>query len=280
MLLGHLSKSNVPGDAKDTRPPAMADRFYPGDAQKLRKTVEHHLRHAVVSLDQAPKGIIVPHAAYSYSGPIAGSAYAALAHKNEIRRVVMIGPSHYAAIAGLGLSGASAWQTPLGTVPVDAQAKEQLLTMPQVQLAEATHAREHCLEVQLPFLQQSLENFQIVPLLVGQVEDIEVTEVIEALWGGPETLFVISSDLSHYLDYDSACRVDAQTAESIEQLRPSEISDDQACGNTGVRAFLWAARHHDLRAKILDVRNSGDSSGRRDQVVGYGAFAFLELGKN
>jgi MEMO1 family protein len=254
----------------------MADRFYPADPQKLRKIVEYHLRHAVVLLDQAPKGIIAPHAAYLYSGPIAGSAYAALAHKNEIRRVIVIGPSHYTAIPGLGLSGVSAWKTPLGSVPLDAQAKEKLLTLPQVQLFEAAHAREHCLEVQLPFLQQSLKDFQIVPLLVGHVEDTEVTEVIEALWGGPETLFVISSDLSHYLDYDSACRIDEKTAEAIEQLRPSDISGDQACGHIGVRAFLWAARHHGLRAKTLDVRNSGDSSGRRDQVVGYGAFAFLD----
>jgi AmmeMemoRadiSam system protein B len=277
MLFSKPSKrANPSADARDVRPPAMANRFYPGDPEELRKAVEHYLRSAPVSLDRAPKAIITPHAGYAYSGPIAGSAYASLAHRNDIRRVVLIGPSHYVAIPGLGLSGVTAWHTPLGDVPVDAQAKEKLLTMPQVQLADGAHAREHCLEVQLPFLQQSLQNFQIVPLIVGLIDESLVTEVIEALWGGPETLFVISSDLSHYLDYDSACNIDEQTAEAIEQLRPTDISDDKCCGNTGVRAFLRAARNHKLRAIRLDLRNSGDTSGRRDQVVGYGAFGFVD----
>jgi MEMO1 family protein len=277
MLGGYFykKKPKPPADSKNVRLPAMADRFYPGDPVTLRKTVEHHLRHGLVSIDEAPKAIIAPHAAYIYSGPIAGSAYAPLAHKNEIRRVVLIGPSHYMAIYGMGLSGVTAWQTPLGTVPVDAEAKDKLLSMSLVHTADVAHAREHCLEVQVPFLQRSLKNFQIVPLLAGRVEDVEVTRIIEALWGGPETLFVISTDLSHYLDYESARRIDEKTAKAIEQLRPMDIANEQCCGSTGVRGFLWAARNHHLRVVNLDVRNSGDSSGRHDQVVGYGAFAFL-----
>ncbi|HEX2998917.1 MAG TPA: AmmeMemoRadiSam system protein B [Armatimonadota bacterium] len=269
----------MPGAEDQVRPAAVAGKFYPDEAKILREMVTHLLRNAATHVETVPKGIIAPHAAYAYSGPIAGSAYAALANPTGIKRVVLFGPSHYTGFPGLALSGTGAFETPLGRVAIDRETEQKLLSMPQVQVIPAAHGHEHCLEVQLPFLQQTLRDFRIVALLVGDAPDDEVAQVMESIWGGPETLFVISSDLSHYLDYESASLLDRETADAIEQLRPADILDEQACGHTGVRAFLWAARHHGLQGKTLDLRNSGDTSGRRDHVVGYGAFAFTAIPK-
>ena len=223
-----------------------------------------------------PKALISPHAGYLFSGPIAASAYARLVPlRDTVRRVVVIGPSHYALFAGLAATGAQAFATPLGAVPVDTAAIREICSRwPQVKVLEAAHAREHSLEVQLPFLQVVLADFKIVPLLAGDADDEEVAEVIESLWGGDETRFIISSDLSHYHDYAAARELDAATARAIEDLRPRDIGADQACGRLPIAGLLRAARRHGLHAGILDVRNSGDTAGSRDQVVGYGAFIF------
>jgi len=257
------------------RPAAVAGRFYPADPIELRRMVESFLSRVPVDTAAAPKAIIAPHAGYIYSGPIAASAYARFAPARQIiKRVVLIGPSHFVPFEGLAASSAEAFATPLGLVPVDTEAVGRICGLPQVMVLDEAHAREHSLEVQLPFLQVVLGDFQIVPLVVHEATDEAVARVLDALWGGPETRCVISSDLSHYHAYSSAQEMDAATSRAIEQLRPQDIEEDQACGRIPIRGLLRAARQRGLRARMVDLRNSGDTAGARDQVVGYGAFAF------
>ncbi|MBI4938705.1 MAG: AmmeMemoRadiSam system protein B [Nitrosomonadales bacterium] len=222
------------------------------------------------------KALIVPHAGYIYSGPVAASAYAVL--KNvaaRIRRVVLLGPTHRVAVRGLALPGTDAFATPLGIVPVDREAAQAIAHLPQVSVSPQAHVLEHSLEVQLPFLQTVLPDFRLLPLAVGMATPDEVTEVLELLWGGDETLIVISSDLSHFLPYEIAQRVDGVTVQSILELK-SPISHEQACGGTPVNGLLAAARRHHLTPHLLDLRNSGDTAGKRDSVVGYASFAFTD----
>jgi AmmeMemoRadiSam system protein B/AmmeMemoRadiSam system protein A len=259
-----------------TRPAAVAGSFYPSAATLLRAEVRSYLRSAEEwNASMRPKAVIVPHAGYVYSGPIAASAYAALANLRDIRRVVLLGPAHRVPVRGLALPDVDAFETPLGAVPIDADAVHCLLALPQVVVRAGAHANEHCLEVQLPFLQETLGNFTLVPLVVGDASAGEVAEVLDTVWGGPETLIVISSDLSHYLPYDVARRTDASTARAIAVLDPT-LDQAHACGATPVNGLLAAARKHGLRAELLDLRNSGDTAGDRAHVVGYGAWAFIE----
>jgi len=260
-----------------TRSPAVAGAFYPGQAAHLAQAIAAMLQ-AVTRPAPArpPKAIIAPHAGYIYSGPIAASAYAALhTLRHVIKRVVLLGPVHRVPVRGLATPGASAFATPLGTVSVDSEAIASIAHLPQVVESAAAHALEHSLEVQLPFLQQVLADFTLVPLAVGNAAPEEVAEVLEALWGGAETLIVISSDLSHYLPYDVAQTTDRRTAQAILDLRP-ELGHEQACGGTPVNGLLLAARRRRLQAQLLDLRNSGDTAGERDRVVGYAAFSFTE----
>ncbi len=266
--------------ALKTRPPAVAGQFYPGDSAELRRMVEEFLREAKPSALPAPKAVIAPHAGYVYSGPIAASAYARFTPDRDlIKRVVLLGPSHRVPFRGLAASSAESFATPLGTVPVDAEAIQTIMSLTQVAVLNGAHTHEHSLEVHLPFLQVVLADFKIVPLVVGDATDEQIGEVINALWGGAETRFVISSDLSHYYDYATARRLDSATARAIEALRPEDIGDEQACGRLPIRGLLCAARRHDLRVHTLDLRNSGDTAGPRDQVVGYGAWALEETNK-
>jgi AmmeMemoRadiSam system protein B len=252
----------------------VAGRFYPAERRQLEASVDRFLGEARgARLDVAPKALIAPHAGYVYSGPIAGSAYAQLAGL-AIERVVLVGPAHFVPLRGLAVSGAEAFTTPLGEVPIDDAARSRILRLPQVRLLDAAHAEEHSLEVQLPFLQRVLGPFSLVPLVAGEATDAEVAEVLEELWGGDETLIVISSDLSHYYDYDTARQLDAATTRAIESLEPQGLGPDSACGRVPVRGLLLAARAHRLRARTLDLRSSGDTAGPRDEVVGYGAYAF------
>ncbi len=261
--------------SSQVRPPAVAGKFYPADAMELRCLIERFLREATPGDAPAPKAVIAPHAGCVYSGPVAVSAYVRLSPaRGIVQRVVLLGPSHHAAFDGLATTGAERWATPLGDVPVDTRAVALICSLPQVRVLDAAHANEHSLEVHLPFLQVVLGTFRIVPLVVGTASDIEVAEVMEALWGGDETRFVISSDLSHYLDYKHARRVDAATARAIEELKPENISEEQACGRVAICGLLRVAQHHGLRAHTVDLRNSGDTSGPRDRVVGYGAWVF------
>jgi AmmeMemoRadiSam system protein B len=258
------------------RSPAVAGSFYPESPQRLAEAVQSYLAAAEAPADAAaPKALIAPHAGYVYSGPTAGVAYARIAPARErIERVVLLGPAHRVPVAGLAAPGADAFATPLGEIPLDRESLERLLELPQVSLLDAAHALEHSLEVQLPFLQTVLGGFSLVPLVVGEARPEEVAQVLESVWNGPETLIVVSSDLSHYQGYAAAQRMDAATARAIEALRPQEIRYDDACGRVPIQGLLVTARRKGLRAHTLDVRNSGDTAGPRDTVVGYGAWAF------
>ncbi len=256
------------------RRPAVAGMFYPEDPHELRTMLQGFLGAAAESR-WAPKAIIAPHAGYIYSGPIAATAYSQLASdRDAITRIVLLGPSHRVPFRGLALSSAQAFLTPLGEVPLDAGARDALAGLPQVKVLDEAHAMEHSLEVHLPFLQEILDRFTLIPLVVGEVSTEEVSEVLERLWGGPETRFVISSDLSHYHDYRTAQRLDKATSEAIENLRPEDIGYEDACGRNPVKGLLVAARKHGLKGKTLDLRNSGDTAGPKNQVVGYGAYIF------
>ncbi len=258
------------------RPPAVAGLFYPADPTQLRTDVQMYLRasHAA-DTGKSPKAIIVPHAGYVYSGPVAASAYAQLLSARKcIQRVVLLGPSHQVPFHGLATSSADAFHTPLGDIPLDRTIINALAELPQVQCLNTTHAEEHSLEVQLPFLQETLDNFQLVPLVVGDAHPAEVAEVLEHLWGGEETLIVISSDLSHYHDYTTAQRLDRDTSAAIEHLQAEAVHSENACGCVPVSGLLYLARKRGLHARTVDLRNSGDTAGPRDKVVGYGAYVF------
>jgi AmmeMemoRadiSam system protein B len=262
---------------REVRPPAAAGRFYPADPDALRSLIQTLLAQVLEAAGPAPKALIAPHAGYLYSGPIAASAYARLLPARDvIQRIVLLGPSHYVALDGLATSSAEAFATPLGVVPLDLEATRQLRSLPQVRELDAAHAQEHSLEVQLPFLQTVLADFTLVPLAVGEASPDDIAEVLETLWDGPETRFVISSDLSHYHDLPTAQRLDGATAKAIEALKPAAIAADRACGCIPIRGLLQVARQRHLRPHTLDLRTSGDTAGPRDQVVGYGAFAFDE----
>ena len=263
------------------RRPAVAGRypeaaFYPADPAELRELVDALLARARASLGAPPRGaspkaLIAPHAGYQYSGPVAASAYARI-EPGGIRRVVLLGPAHRVPVRGLAAPAADAFATPLGPVELDAKALAGIAKLPQVRRSDPAHAPEHSLEVQLPFLQRVLGPFALVPLVVGDADPGEVDEVLESLWDGRETLVVVSSDLSHYLDYETARRLDAQTTRAIEALAPEALDPERACGCIPVQGLLLAARRHGLRARTVDLRSSGDTAGGKDRVVGYGAY--------
>jgi MEMO1 family protein len=230
------------------------------------------------SREAAPlKAAIVPHAGYVYSGAVAASAYARLrTARDRIRRVVILGPSHFARVNGLAVGRFDAMQTPLGEVAIDVESIKRVSALPQVLESAEAHSREHSLEVQLPFLQRALMDFAVVPLAVGDADPEAVAEVILAVWGGEDTVILVSSDLSHYLPYDLASRVDRRTAGRVLELRPTLVANDDACGATAINGLLLAAAKKQLRPALLDLRNSGDTAGPRSEVVGYGSFAFYE----
>jgi AmmeMemoRadiSam system protein B len=260
------------------RPPAVAGTFYPAAAPDLAREVGALLDEAESAArgEPVPKAIIAPHAGYIYSGPTAATAYARLAPaRGTVRRVVLLGPVHRVPVRGLALPGVAMLATPLGNIGIDADAVAILAKMPQITVSPAAHALEHSLEVHLPFLQIVLENFSVIPLAVGAATADEVAQVLDALWGGAETLIVVSSDLSHYRSYDEAQAIDRVTARAILDLR-TDISHEQACGGTPVNGLVLTARRRGLTPQLLDLRNSGDTAGDRNRVVGYGAFAFYE----
>lgn len=257
------------------RPAAVAGLFYPSAPQQLQHEVQTLLTAAMPSgPTPAPKALIVPHAGYPYSGPVAAQAYARLRPlAGRIQRVVLLGPTHRVAVRGLALPSTQAFATPLGQVALDTIGMAAIAELPQVCISDAAHALEHSLEVQLPFLQEALGDFQLLPLAVGNASTIEVAEVLERLWGGAETLILISSDLSHYLPYAQAKRTDEATVRQMLAETPT-LDHDQACGATPVNGLLSCATRHGLRAELLDLRNSGDTAGDKTRVVGYTAIAF------
>lgn len=256
--------------------------FYPGTPALLGAAVRAYLAEARSPVEPGalvPKALIVPHAGYVYSAAVAAPAYRRIAAgRGTIRRVVLLGPVHRVPVRGLALPAAQAFATPLGTVCVDADAVARALELPHVAVNQAAHALEHSLEVQLPFLQTVLDEFSVVPLAVGDASAAEVATVIERLWGGPETLIVVSSDLSHYHTYEAARQIDRGTASAILALDPT-LDHEQACGATPINGLALCARRRRLEAELIDLRNSGDTAGDKSRVVGYAAFAFAERGR-
>ncbi len=268
----------MPVSASSTiRPAAVAGAFYPGSAPELQAMLARCWDDAKITVGPVPKAIIAPHAGYVYSGAVAASAYARIkpAHA-RIKRVVLLGPCHRVAVNGLALSGADAFETPLGSVEIDKDAAALISDLPQVQVFDATHAQEHSLEVHLPFLMSVIDDFKLLPIVVGQATPDQVAQVLERLWGGPETLIVVSSDLSHYLDYDDAQAIDRRTCHAIETLDPAAIERDGACGRFPVGGLLKLAKAKGMAVETVDLRNSGDTAGPRDRVVGYGSWLFTE----
>jgi AmmeMemoRadiSam system protein B len=257
---------------------AVAGSFYPEDPAVLTAVIEEFLSETDGRPPQDhPKAIIAQHAGYIYSGPVAAQAYAVLAPRAaEITRVVLLGPAHYFPFTGIAIPEATEFETPLGSIPVDRKALSTIGALPQVVMTDAPHAPEHSLEVQIPFLQVVLGAIRIVPLVVGRARPAEVAEVLERLWGGGETLLVVSSDLSHYLDYQTARRRDARTAAAIASLDVSGLGPEDACGYLPIAGLVQTARARAMTVTQLDLRNSGDTAGPRDGVVGYGAWAFGE----
>jgi hypothetical protein len=270
--------------------------FYPADRQQLHNDVSQYINDALGlqtglqtdlqtasrADDVVPKAIIAPHAGYIYSGPVAASAYARLLPaRDRIHRVILLGPSHRVPFRGLAISSADTFATPLGEIKIDQEATALIADLPQVHLLDEAHAQEHSLEVHLPFLLEVLDDFLLMPLVVGEAHPAEVAEVLERLWGGPETLIVISSDLSHYHDYATAQQLDKATSEAIESLQLESIHSEDACGCVPVSGLLHLARKRGLHASTVDLRNSfdttgGDTASSKARVVGYGAYVFNE----
>jgi AmmeMemoRadiSam system protein B len=263
---------NIKGNRQSprVREPAVAGLFYPAGRQGLDDSIETLMNSAPTRATPAPKALIVPHAGYVYSGPTAAAGYAALVPWRErYERVVLLGPCHRVPVQGIAASSAVAFRTPLGNVAVDSAAIEAL----GLPAADVAHRDEHSLEVHLPFLQKALGNFSLVPLVVGDASPDDVADLLDSLWDGDATLIVVSSDLSHYLDYESALRRDRKTCSAIEHLDPQAIGYEDACGAVPVAGLLLAAKRRGLRVETLDLRNSGDTAGDRNRVVGYGAWA-------
>jgi MEMO1 family protein len=261
------------------RHPGVAGTFYPAERDALERQLALFLSEAGNDAPSpaVPKVIIGPHAGYIYSGAVAARAYARLAAAREkISRVVLIGPSHYVAFRGLAVDTAEAWAMPCGMVPLDTEAIARLRALPMVGELDAAYQREHALEVHVPFLQQVLGEFRLVPIVAGDTPPEAVAAVFDALWGGPETLIVVSTDLSHFLDYAACRRRDQSTAEAIERFDIDALGPTEACGAVPTRGLLLAARQRGMAIERLDLRNSGDTAGPRDRVVGYGAWALYE----
>ena len=275
-------------NVQQIRQPAVAGAFYQGDRQLLQSNINDLLETALLEANHSqqsenfisPKAVIVPHAGYIYSGATAATAYARLnVARDTIKRVVLLGPVHRVPVSGLALPGASAFATPLGQVQIDQAAVTAIEDMPQVVVSPAAHALEHSLEVQLPFLQTVLQAFTLIPLAVGDATAEQVAEVLETLWGGPETVIVISSNLSHFLPYEAARAADTDTVHNILTLQ-GPLNHQQACGGTPVNGLMLAAKKHHLHPQLLDLRNSGDTAGDKSRVVGYASIAFTEDANN
>lgn len=256
------------------RPAALAGQFYPDDPLELANLVDELIASAAPGADLTPKALIVPHAGYAYSGPVAASAYARLGDAAaHIETVVMFAPAHRWPVPGLALPGVAGFDMPLGQVAIDADGVARVAHLDCVEATQAAHAREHAIEVQLPFLQRCLPTgFTLLPFVVGQATLEQVLEVMTLCWGHTETLLVVSSDLSHFHDYDTARLLDTATTAAIEQLAPAQVQEGGACGRVAIQALLTAASQRGLSAKMVDQRSSGDTAGGRSEVVGYGAY--------
>ena len=261
------------------RPPAVAGMFYPADPQQLAQYVRAALARAARDVPQLPEveAVVAPHAGYRYSGEIAAHAFAALAERGDVKRILLLGPAHTVPLRGIAAPAWDGFATPLGVVPVDTRARETIAHLPQVVIDNVPHAREHALEVELPFIQVLFPKVPVLPLVVGEATPQEVAEVIETVRAlDPDTAIIISSDLSHYEPYEQARLHDARTAQKIEALDEARIGPHDACGARPLSGLLHEARLHHWRPVLLDLRNSGDTAGDKSRVVGYGAWAFVD----
>jgi AmmeMemoRadiSam system protein B len=278
MVLGSIFPSPRIARMQSLRPPAVAGLFYPAERDLLAASIEGFMAHVAPVHAAVAHAVIAPHAGYVYSGPIAAHAYAALApRRNAVRRVVVAGPAHRVYVSGIAVPSAQAFVTPMGSVPLDREAIARLRDLPGVEVNDRAHAQEHCIEVQLPFLQALLGEFELVPLVVGDASPAQMAQALEAVWEDAHTLVVVSSDLSHYLPWAHARARDAATADTILRLEAT-LDPEDACGAAPINGLLRVARSRGLRPRLLDVRNSGDTAGDRDRVVGYGAFEFVSGG--
>lgn len=267
-----------------TRLPAVAGLFYPVHPEELTETVDRLIEHARSTRENIAKttatrikALIVPHAGYIYSGSTAAEAFKLLqGQQDEIQRIVLLGPSHRVGFQGMALSTATQFRTPLGDIPLDVDLAKSLSQLPDVQYLDNAHLEEHSLEVQLPFLQRLLKHFSLLPIVVGDAQQETVSDLLEHIWQLPNTLIIISSDLSHFLSYNDAQMIDRQTCTAITKLAPETISYDQACGRNPVKGLLVSAKKHGLVPITLALCNSGDTAGDKQRVVGYGAWAFIE----
>ena len=263
---------------KQIRPAAVSGMFYPGDPDELSDQITGFIYEKSNETIRVPKAIIVPHAGIVYSGSIAASAYRSLLqYRHVIRKVILLGPTHRVYLNGLALPTVDQFQTPLGDINLDTKTIQQLVKdFPQISFSDPAHAEEHSLEVQLPFLQEVLASFRLIPLAVGDATPGVIADVIDQLWGGDECLIVISTDLSHFHPYREALKLDAITAQQIEAFHGELLGDNSACGRIPMRGLLHLAQQKNMSIKRFDLRNSGDTAGRKDQVVGYGAWGLYE----
>lgn len=261
-----------PGTTQHIRQPAVAGYFYPQDPRELHDMVDSYL-HREKSADEIPKAIVVPHAGYIYSGAIAGQAYSRFLNAAErIRTVVLLGPAHRVYLEGMALSEAEQFQTPLGRIQIDSVFRDSLLDRVEVVEMESAHEKEHSLEVHLPFLQLLFNDFSLLPIVVGQIDAATVSEILESIWGGDETLIIISSDLSHFHPYDIARKIDDETAMAIQSYNMEKIGPEQACGCMPLNGMLHLAKKKAMRIVNYELKNSGDTAGDKSRVVGYGAW--------
>lgn len=258
------------------RKAAVAGYFYPDDPEILEKMVREFEDNSKIE-NYTPKAIVVPHAGYIYSGPVAASAYILLKNiSDKISRVVLIGPSHHVLVRGVALSSADFFETPLGKLEQDIKLRDELVNHQGISINDDAHLEEHSLEVQLPFLQMILNRrIKILPAVTNMATPQQISHFLDLIWGSDETLIVVSSDLSHYLSYKDAVKKDRHTADAILSLDPNQIGDDDACGSVAVKGLMVSAKQKGLKPLLLDLRNSGDTGTEKTRVVGYGAFCFI-----
>ncbi|MEY3220641.1 MAG: hypothetical protein RIT27_1998 [Pseudomonadota bacterium] len=258
------------------RKPILAGFFYPDEPLFLIHTIEELLKE-IPPTDISPKALIVPHASYEYAGKIMATAYASLLKKHfQIKNVVLLGISHHTSFRGIAVTSKTAYLTPLGQIPVEESTVMKLLQYPQIIMFDEAHIKEHCLELQLPFLQVILQSFSLIPLVVGDISSNNISEVLKILWGNQETLVIVTSNLSYYHHYNTAQQLDQMNATLIETLRWQDLKHDQTCSSPLMGGLLQVAQQKALTAKTFAICNSGDTIGTKDRVVGYGAFGFYE----
>jgi AmmeMemoRadiSam system protein B len=259
------------------RPSAVAGYFYPSSEEQLIKIIKNYIEKANISIKSKPKALISPHAGYIYSGPIAAYGYKSIMpYYKDYDQIILLGPSHFEFVPGIATAPVDYFETPLGKIPIDKESIKKILPLPYVYQNMDAHKKEHSLEVQLPFLQYIFKEkeFKIIPIAVGKIQPKEIWEILNILYN-EKILIIVSSDLSHYYDYNTAKLLDEKTANAIEELNPYQIHYEQACGRVPIQGLLLFAKQRNLTPIRLDLRNSGDTAGDKRQVVGYGSWCFI-----